>query len=121
MSDESRREEPGRRGDVSANRDVHLDDGAASVDSALHGAPHTGNLDVGLVEPATSDHMWARSRRVDQQPCESLHPAVQPDVIDLNTTLSAQFLEVPERPPEPQVPTHRQQDDLRREPEPGKR
>ena len=60
--------------------------------------------------------MTAGSGRVDQQRREALHPPVQGDVVDLDTALGQQLLEVPVRQPEPQVPPHRQDDHLRREP-----
>ena len=38
--------------------------------------------------------MPARSRRIDQQRCEPLHPAVDGHVIDVDTTLGQQFFDV---------------------------
>jgi hypothetical protein len=72
MSGDRRGEERARRSDVPTDRDEHVDHLAVSVESAVHVAPHAGNLDVRLVnEPALADSMAARSRRVDQQRCEA--------------------------------------------------
>ena len=74
-------EQRARRGGVTSDRDVHVDDPAVAVDSAIHVPPHAGDVDVGLIdERASADGMAARSRRVDQQRCEPLHPV--DDVID---------------------------------------
>jgi hypothetical protein len=54
---------------------------------------------------------------VDQLRSEPLHPSVQRHVVDLDATLGHQFLEVPIRQPEAQLPPDGQQDHLRREPE----
>ncbi len=82
-------------GDVAPGRDVHVNDLAVSVDCPVNVAPHSGNFDVGLVdEPASADGVAARPRRVDQQRCEPLHPAVQRDVIDCDAAFGEQFLQV---------------------------
>lgn len=95
MRGDRRRVEPARRGDVTANRDVHVDDLAVSVDSAVRIAPHAGDLDIGLVDEASSpDGMSAWSCRVDQQRCKSLHPAVQRDVIDRDAAFCEEFFQI---------------------------
>ena len=92
------------------------------VDRPVDVAPDPGDLDVGLVdEPAVTGTVPARPGRVDQQRGEALHPPVDGHVVDLDATLGQQLLEVAVRQPVPQVPADRQQDHLRREPEPSKR
>jgi hypothetical protein len=46
---------------------------------------------------------------------------VDRDMVDVNSALGQQLLDVPVRQPVPQIPPHRQRDHLRREPEPGER
>ena len=58
----------------------------------------------------------ARPRRVDQQRCEPLHPAMQCDVIHLDAAFREEFFKVSVRQPEPQIPAHCKHDHLRREP-----
>jgi hypothetical protein len=60
-------------------------------------------------------------RGLDKQRREPLHPTKQGDVINLNTTLGEELLEIAIRQTEPEVPAHRQHDHLRREPEPHER
>src|SRR3954452_4274528 len=62
--------------------------------------------------PAVADRVAARSRRVNEQRCEALHPPVHGDVVDLDPARGQELLDVAVREPEPQVPTHRQNDDL---------
>jgi hypothetical protein len=63
----------------------------------------------------------ARPGRVGQQRCEALHPPEHRDVIDLDPMLGQQLLDVPIRQAEPQIPAHREDNHLRREPEPLER
>ena len=70
---------------------------------------------------ANNPRAAAMSRRIDQQRCEPLHPAMQRDVIHLDAAFGEEFLHVLKRQPEPQIPAHHQQDGLRQEPEPGER
>ena len=65
--------------------------------------------------------MTARSRRVDQQRREPLHPPVQRDVIHLDAAFCEEFFQVSVRQPVPQIPAHSQQNHLRRETEPDER
>ena len=77
---------------------------AVFVDRAVHVAPDTGDFDVGLVdEPRRSDRVPARSGCVDEQRREAMHPPEQGDVIDLDTTLHEEFVEIAIRLSEPQV------------------
>jgi len=89
-------EERARGGDVSALRQVHVDDLALLVDRPVDVGPDAGDLDVGLVdEPAVPRQVPSRPGCVDQQRREALHPAIEGDVIDLDAPLGEQLLEVP--------------------------
>ncbi len=66
-------------------------------------------------------HGPAASARIGQDRRESLNPAVQGHVVDLDTALGEQLLEIPIRQAMPQVPPHGYQDDLGWEPESGER
>jgi hypothetical protein len=59
-------------------RVLGVGDLAVLLNRAVHVPPHAGDFDVGLVnEPTPADGVAARSRRVDQQRSEALHPPVQ--------------------------------------------
>ena len=62
--------------------------------------------------------MAARSRRIDEERCEALHPTIDSHVIDLDTTLDQQLLDIAIRQAIPQIPTHRENDHRWRVPEP---
>jgi hypothetical protein len=51
----------------------------------------------------------ARAGGLDDQRSEVLDPAVPRDMVDLDSTLRQQFLEIAVRQPEPQIPPDRQQ------------
>jgi hypothetical protein len=69
---------------IAFGRDLDVDDLAKLVDRAVDLAPLASDLDVGLVgEPAVPDREAGRARRIGQQWCESLHPAVDRDVTSL--------------------------------------
>lgn len=107
--------------DVSSLRHVHIDDLAVLIHGRVQVTLHTGDLDVGLVHKAAVTHrVTARARSVDQQRCESLCPPVDGDVINLDASLSQQFLDVAVRQPMTEVPEHSQQDHFGWEPVPGK-
>jgi hypothetical protein len=92
------------------------------VDGAVYAAPDAGDLDVGFIdEPALADTVPARPSRVDDQRSEALHPPVDGDVVNFDAALSQEFFDVAAGQPVPEIPAHRQQDHLRREPEAGKR
>jgi hypothetical protein len=72
------------------------------------------DLDVRLIhEPTIADPVSARPGRVREERREGLHPPEHCDVIDLDTALGQQLLEVAIREAIAEVPAHRQNDDLR--------
>ena len=88
-------------------------------DRPEHVTRDTGDLDVGLIdEPASPDCVPARSGQVDQHWREALQRTEQGDVIDVDAAFREGLFEIAIRQPEPQIPTHRQHDHLRPEPEP---
>lgn len=58
---------------------------------------------------------------VDQQGSEALNPAVDPDVISVDTALDEELFDVSERHAVAEVPAHSQHDDLGRKPTAGER
>jgi hypothetical protein len=92
------------------------------VNGPVDVSPGPGNLDVGLVdEPATTHAVAAWSGRVDEQWRESLDPSKQGHMVDLDASLSEELLEIPVGKSVAKVPARCDQNDLRREPEPGER
>jgi hypothetical protein len=86
------------------------------------GSARARDLDVGLIRELPVPGgvpEWASG--VGLQRCESLHPPVHRDVVDLDTALGQQLLHVPVGQAVAQVPADRDRDHLQREPEPGKR
>jgi len=61
----------------------------------------------------------SRSGGFSELRCESLDPPVHGDVIDLDPSLGEKLLDVSVGEAEPQVPSDRQGDDVRREAVPG--
>jgi len=113
-------EEPPGRSGITPVGQHHVDDLAELVNRPIQVPPDTGNSDVCFVDvPGVAGIVAARSGGVDQPRCEPLHPAIQSDVIDLDAPLGQQLLQIPVRQAVAQVPAHRQQDHLAREPEPG--
>jgi len=70
-------------------------------------------------KPVTTHTVATGSGRVDEQGRESLEPS-EP-MVDLDASLSQELLEIPIGQSVTQIPAHCDQDDLRREPEPGER
>ena len=69
------------------------------VDGAIHVAPDTVDLDVGLIdEPPVPDTVTARSRCIDEQRCEALDPAIDRDVIDFDATFGQDGEPLPRDP-----------------------
>src|SRR5664280_251937 len=105
---------------IASLRPEHVDDLAVLVDRPVDVPPAAGDLHVGLVdEPTAAGAMPTWSGRVHQQWRDPLDPSEQGDLVDLDAAFSEELLEIPVRQPVPQVPAHGDQDDLRREPEPG--
>ena len=76
------------------------------------------DLHVRLIdEPPVTGSMAARPGSFDELGGEALHPPVDGDVINGDTALGQQFLDVTVRQAVPQVPADRDRDHLRREPE----
>ena len=81
-------EEAARRGDIPALGDEYLDDLAVLVHGPIDVPPHSGDLDVGLVDEPPVTHMVpARACRVDQFGGEVLDPPVQRDVVHVDAAL----------------------------------
>ena len=82
-------------GGVATWGDEHVDDLSELVDRSVDVAPLSSHLHIGLVhEPAIAHGVPAGAGSLGQQRCESLHPPVHGDVVDLHTTLRQQFLDV---------------------------
>ena len=69
--------------------------------------------------PAIPDHVPACPGRFGELRGEPLDPSVDRDVVDIDAALVEELLDVAVGQAEPQVPPHRQGDDLGREAEPG--
>jgi hypothetical protein len=75
MGDQCAFEEPCRRRDVSPIRHVHVDDLAVLINRAVGLAPHTSDLDIGLVnEPPIAHTVTTWPRRVNKGRRETLNP-----------------------------------------------
>jgi hypothetical protein len=115
-----RREEPSRRRDVAFCRDADVHDLAVLIDGSVHVPPPARDLHVGLIHvPTTTNGVPARPGGVNEQWREPLHPPVHGDVIDLDPPLGQELFHVAVREPEPQISTHREDDDLGRKRNPA--
>src|SRR6266511_707311 len=77
---------------VPASRDQHVDDLPVLVDRAVDVAPHTVDLDIGLIdEPPVTWGVAAPSGGVGHQRREPLHPSVDGDVVDLDAAFDPTF------------------------------
>ena len=113
-------EEPTCRQEVAPGRDIHIDDLPGLIHGPVHIAPSSGDLHVGLVYVSTvRNWVAARPSRVCEERREVLDPPVDRDVVDLDPALAEKLLDVAIRQPVTQIPAHGEDDDLRREPEPG--
>jgi len=113
-------EEPARRRRVPLVGGQHVDDLPELVDRPVQVAPPTGHLDVRLVHPPpVAGRVLTGPSGVGEQRGESLHPAEDGDVVDLDAALGEQLLHVPVRQAVPEVPANRDRDHLRWEPEAG--
>ena len=122
MRTNRRAEEPARSLRVTLDRHEHVDDLPVLVNSPVHIPPHPGHFHVGFVdEPAVPDTVPTRTRGLDQYRREALHPPVQGDVVDHDSAFRERLFEITIRQPVAQIPAHREQDHLRRNPETSKR
>jgi hypothetical protein len=113
-------EESARRLTVAPRRDKHVDDLPVLVHRPVDVAPDAVDLHIGFVhEPSVTGRMPAEPGRVGEQWREPLNPAKHRDVIDLDTALSQQLLDVAIRQAVPQVPPDRHHDHVRRKPKPS--
>lgn len=115
-------EERCRRLQIALPRQEHVDDLPVLVNGSIDVPPRPGDPHVGLVdEPATTDAAAARPARVHQQRRELLDPSIQGHVVDLDTPVGDEFLQVPLGQSVAQVPAHGDQNDIWRELESGER
>jgi hypothetical protein len=98
-------------------REEDVDDLTELVDGPEQIAPDPPDLDVGLIDvPAIPDEVLTGSGCLRELRREPLDPPVDAHVVDLDTSLRQEFLDVPVGQAEPQVPADGQGDDLGREP-----
>lgn len=113
----SARAKPACGSDIASSGDEHVDDLTVLVHRPVDVASSAGNLHVGLVdEPTIADRVSARSGRVREQWGEAPHPPVDRDVIDLDSTLNLELLDISMGEPKPQIPPYGVDNDLRWEP-----
>ena len=92
------------------------------IDGTVDVPPDTGDLDIPLVnKPAVTNQMPARPSGFGEHRCEPLHPPEQGHVVDFDATFREEFFEVAVGQVVAQVPAHRQQNHIRREPETNER
>jgi hypothetical protein len=87
------------------------------VDGAIDVAPLAADFHVGLIDSPTITDRVSTGPCVDQQRGETLDPAVDGHVIDVDASLGEEFFDVAVRQPEVQVPPDSQDHGLGREPE----
>src|SRR6266536_3933466 len=113
-------EEPTGRRSVPPRGHKYVDDLPELVDRSVYVAPLPSDLHIGVVhQTAIPSPVAAWPGGVGQQRREPLHPAVDGDVVDLDAALGQQLLDVAVGQAEPQVPAHRDDDDVVWEPEAG--
>jgi hypothetical protein len=106
---------------VTTRRDEHINDLPELINSTVDVAPLPADLDVGLVDlPAITHQMAAWPGGVGQKWREPLDPAVDRDVVDLDTAVGEELLDVAVGQAEAEVPADRDDDDVGREAEAGK-
>jgi len=95
-------EEPASCSAVAPRGDEHVNDLPELVDGAVDIAPLAGDLQVGLVDlPAVANGVSAGPGGLGEQAGEAEHPPVDGEVVDLDTALSEEFLDVPVGEAEP--------------------
>jgi hypothetical protein len=113
MGAKRRREESSRGASVAPGGDVDVDDLAVLINRAVDVPPPARDLHIGLVHiPTVADRVAARPRRIREERREALHPAVDGDVIDLDSALAEEFFDISIREPVPQIPAESEDDDL---------
>ena len=81
---------------VAPHRQQDVDDLAVLVDCPVQVSPLAGHLDVRLIgEPPVARRVPARPGSLDELRGETLHPPVDGDVINSDTALGEQLLNVP--------------------------
>jgi hypothetical protein len=91
---------------------------AMLIDRAVEIRPLAGDLEVGLIdEPPVARSVPAEPGSLDELRGETLHPPVDGDLINGDTALGQQLLDIPVGQPVPQVPADRDRDHLPQEPE----
>ena len=97
-------EPPGSR-QVTPTQQQNVNDLAVLIDGPIEIGPGASDLHICLVgEPAVTEGMAARPRRLDELRGEPPHPPVDGDVIDGDAALGQQLLDVPLGQAVPQVP-----------------
>src|SRR4029453_8853978 len=98
---------------VSRRGDEHVNDLPELVDPSVHVPPLRGDFYGGLgPEPAIAYSVAAGAGGLGQQRREPLYPAVDGDVISLDTTLGEEFLDVAVGQAEAKVPANSHDDHL---------
>jgi len=79
--------------------------------ACLHGQRNSALVDV----PTITDDVLAGPGGLGERRCEPLDPPIDRDVVDIDTALRQEFLDIPVGQAEAQVPADRQGDDIGRE------
>jgi hypothetical protein len=86
-------EESTGRPEIPRWRDEDVDDLPELIDRTVNLAPGAGDLHIGLIHlPAVTDNVAAGPGSLGQQGREPLHPRVDGDMVDLDTTLGERLL-----------------------------
>jgi hypothetical protein len=106
---------------VAPRSDEYVNDLPERIDRTVDVPPPTGDLHIGLVHlPAVADGVPAGASSLGQQRREPLDPPVDRDMVDLDTTLGEQLLDISVGQAEAQVPADGEHDDVGREAEADK-
>jgi hypothetical protein len=106
-------EEPLSRNHVTLSEKPKVDRGASGINSTIQVPPVPALADVGFVDPSGAvGRLQFPPASFVQFGCVALHPAPNGGVVSSQTAFDEQFLDVPIRKREPQLPTHRANNDL---------
>jgi hypothetical protein len=106
---------------VAPRRHEYVDDLPELIHRTVDVPPPTGDLHIGLVHlPAVTDGVPAGASGLGQQRRKPLHPPIDRHVVDLDTTLGEQLLDISVGQAEAQVPADGEHDDVGREAEASK-